>query len=68
MNIKLSGHPMANQVWPVTAFFLMEAVRFDFAVEIVETKYIFEICSVTSYYCYPLILQKCSLVAGAAGF
>ena len=30
---------MANQVLPATAFFLMEAVRFDFAVEIVETKY-----------------------------
>ena len=39
VNIKLNGHPMANQVLPATAFFLMEAVRFDFAVEIDETKY-----------------------------
>ena len=38
MNITLNGHPMANQVLPATAFFLMEAVRFDLAVEIVETK------------------------------
>ena len=39
MNIKLNGHPMANQVLPATAFFLMEAALFDFDVEIVETKY-----------------------------